>query len=59
MFVETYNNKQANQAKLANLCKPAVDRFSVRYKDASQVLRAAQSELSKAKIEKNDKNQVC
>ncbi|MEY0842346.1 type I restriction endonuclease subunit R [Providencia rettgeri] len=55
MFVETYNNKKANQAKLANLCKPAVDRFSVRYKDASQVLRAAQSELSKAKIEKNDK----
>ncbi len=50
-FVETYNNKQANQAKLANLCKPAVDRFSVRYKEATQVLQSAQAELSKAKIE--------
>lgn len=54
-FVETYNNKQANQAKLANLCKPAVDRFSVRYKEATQVLQSAQAELSKAKIEENDK----
>ena len=50
-FVETYNNKQANQAKLANLCKPAVDRFSVRYKEATQVLQSAQAELSKAKVE--------
>ncbi|WCN12928.1 DEAD/DEAH box helicase family protein [Marinomonas mediterranea] len=54
-FVDTYNDKQANQAKLANLCKPAVDRFSVRYKEATQVLQSAQAELSKAKIEKNDK----
>ncbi|MGL5290692.1 MAG: type I restriction endonuclease subunit R, partial [Vibrionaceae bacterium] len=54
-FVETYNNKQANQAKLANLCKPAVDRFSVRYKEATLVLQSAQDSLSKAKIEKNDK----
>ena len=54
-FVETYNDKQANQAKLANLCKPAVDRFTVRYKEATQVLQSAQAELSKAKIEKNDK----
>lgn len=54
-FVEAYNNKQANQAKLANLCKPAVDRFSVRYKEATLVLQSAQAELSKAKIEQNDK----
>lgn len=54
-FVEAYNSKQANQAKLANLCKPAVDRFTVRYKEATQVLQSAQAELSKAKIEKNDK----
>lgn len=51
MFVDTYNNKRANQAKLANLCKPAVDRFSARYKEATQVLQSAQAELSKAKIE--------
>ncbi|CAM2792312.1 Type I restriction endonuclease subunit R [Vibrio rarus] len=50
-FVDAYNNKQANQAKLANLCKPAVDRFTVRYKEATQVLQTAQAELSKAKIE--------
>ncbi|RLV58243.1 type I restriction endonuclease subunit R [Parashewanella curva] len=54
-FVETYNDKQANQAKLANICKPAVERFTVRYKEASQVLKSAQAELFKAKIEKNDK----
>lgn len=54
-FVEAYNNKQANQAKLANLCKPAVDRFTVRYKEATQVLQLAQAELSHAKAESNDK----
>ncbi|PMM44933.1 type I restriction endonuclease subunit R [Vibrio breoganii] len=54
-FVEAYNSKQANQAKLANLCKPAVDRFTIRYKEATQVLQSAQAELSKAKIENNDK----
>ena len=54
-FVEAYNNKQTNQAKLANLCKPAVERFTVRYKEATLVVQSAQAELSKAKIEKNDK----
>ncbi|MAC46768.1 MAG: restriction endonuclease subunit R [Oceanospirillum sp.] len=54
-FVEAYNSKQANQAKLANLCKPAVERFTIRYKEATQVLQTAQSELSKARIERNDK----
>jgi type I restriction enzyme R subunit len=54
-FVEAYNNKKANQAKLANLCKPAVERFTIRYKEATQVLQIAQTDLSKAKIEKNDK----
>ncbi|MGB0833335.1 MAG: type I restriction endonuclease subunit R [Psychrobium sp.] len=54
-FVEAYNSKQANQAKLANLCKPPVERFTVRYKEATQVLEAARSELSKAKAENNDK----
>lgn len=54
-FVEAYNNKKANQAKLANLCKPAVDRFTLRYKEATLVLESAQADLSKAKIVKNDK----
>lgn len=54
-FVNAYNSKQANQATLANLCKPAVERFTVRYKEATQVLQIAQSDLSKAKTEKNDK----
>lgn len=54
-FVTAYNSKQANQAKLANLCKPAVERFTLRYKEATQVLETAQAELSKAKIERNDK----
>lgn len=54
-FVTAYNSKQANQAKLANLCKPAVDRFTIRYKEATQVLQSAQASLAKAKIEQNDK----
>ncbi|WP_019613511.1 type I restriction endonuclease subunit R [Psychromonas ossibalaenae] len=54
-FVDAYNSKQANQAKLANLCKAPVERFTVRYKEATQVLHSAQAELSKAKIEQNDK----
>ncbi|WP_299011738.1 DEAD/DEAH box helicase family protein [uncultured Shewanella sp.] len=55
VFVTAYNSKQANQAKLANLCKAPVERFTVRYKEATQVLHSAQAELSKAKIDRNDK----
>ncbi|MGI2169642.1 type I restriction endonuclease subunit R [Shewanella sp. MF05960] len=54
-FVTAYNSKQANQAKLANLCKAPVERFSVRYKEASYVLQIAQTDLSKAKLDRNDK----
>jgi type I restriction enzyme R subunit len=54
-FVDAYNDKRAKQSKLANICKPAVERFNVRYKDATQVLNLAQSELNKAKAEANDK----
>lgn len=54
-FVEAYNSKQANQAKLANVCQAPVKRFEERYKEATLVLESAQAELSKAKIEKNDK----
>jgi type I restriction enzyme R subunit len=54
-FVTAYNSKQANQAKLANLCKAPVERFTVRYKEATQVLHSAQAELTKVKIERNDK----
>ncbi|OBU21232.1 type I restriction endonuclease subunit R [Photobacterium aquimaris] len=54
-FVDAYNSKQANQATLANICKPAVERFTVRYKEATKVLQSAQADLSKAKAEKNDK----
>ncbi|WP_198341847.1 hypothetical protein [Oceanisphaera avium] len=52
---KAYNSKQANQAKLANLCKPALDRFTLRYKEATQVLESAQAELAKARIERSDK----
>ena len=54
-FVTAYNNKKANQAKLANLCKPAVERFTLRYKEATLVLQSAQADVSKAKTDKNDK----
>jgi type I restriction enzyme R subunit len=54
-FVSAYNDKKQNAAKLANICKPAVDRYSVRYRDAVQALEEAQAELSKAKSIKNDK----
>lgn len=54
-FVEAYNNKRTKQDKLANICKPAVERFSVRYKEATHVLDIARAELEKAKAENNDK----
>ena len=50
-FVEAYNDKRSQQSKLANICKPAVERFSVRYKEATHVLDIARSELEKAKAE--------
>ena len=55
-FVQAYNSKAANQAKLTNICKPPVERFTLRYKEATQVLHSAQAELSKAKAERNDKS---
>jgi type I restriction enzyme R subunit len=54
-FVDAYNNKRTKQDKLANICKPAVERFSVRYKEATHVLDIARAELEKAKAENNDK----
>ena len=54
-FVKTYNSKKANQDKLSNIMKAPHDRFKIRYQEATQVLQSAQAELSKAKIEKNDK----
>ena len=54
-FVEAYNNKHTKQDKLANICKPAVERFSVRYKDATHVLNIARAELENAKAENNEK----
>lgn len=54
-FVEAYNDKRSQQSKLANICKPAVERFSVRYKEATHVLDISRAELEKAKIESDDK----
>ena len=54
-FVEAYNDKRSQQSKLVNICKPAVERFSVRYKEATHVLDIARAELEKAKAENNDK----
>ncbi|MDW2200687.1 DEAD/DEAH box helicase family protein [Vibrio sp. 1636] len=54
-FVKAYNSKHASQSKLANLCKAPVKRFEERYKEATSVLEVAQADLSKAKIEKNNK----
>jgi type I restriction enzyme R subunit len=50
-FVEAYNDKRSHTSKLANICKPAVERFSVRYKEATQVLELSRAELEKAKAE--------
>lgn len=54
-FVAAYNSKHANQAKLANMCKPPVERFTLRYKEATKVLEFARHELQKAKAANNDK----
>ncbi|WP_196140646.1 type I restriction endonuclease subunit R [Aliikangiella sp. G2MR2-5] len=54
-FVEAYNDKRSKQDKLANICKPAVDRFAIRYKEATDVLNIAKAELDKAKQSNNDK----
>lgn len=50
-FVEAYNDKRSHTSKLANSCKPAVERFAVRYKEATHVLELSRAELEKAKIE--------
>jgi len=50
-FVEAYNDKRSHTSKLANICKPAVERFSVRYKEATHILELSRAELEKAKIE--------
>jgi type I restriction enzyme R subunit len=44
-FSESYHNKRINQAKLTNICKPAVDRFAAKYKDAKDVVGVATNEL--------------
>lgn len=54
-FVEAYNDKRSHTSKLANICKPAVERFSVRYKEATHVLDISRAELEKAKAENDDK----
>jgi len=54
-FVAAYNDKKVKQDKLTNICKPAVERFTGRYKEATRVLKTAQTELQKAKDANNDK----
>ncbi|MAF31488.1 MAG: restriction endonuclease subunit R [Magnetococcales bacterium] len=54
-FSEAYHNKRINQAKLTNICKPAVERFQVQYKEAAEAIKLATAELDKAKADNNDK----
>lgn len=54
-FNEAYFNKSINQAKLTNICKPAVERFSAKYKDAKEAVKLASTDLTKAKADQNDK----
>ena len=54
-FVTAYNSKHAKQDKLTNIMKAPVERFKLRYKEATTVLQSAQKELAKAKDENNDK----
>ncbi len=54
-FYEAYHDKKVGQDKLLSICKPAVDRFKYRYKEANEVYQHAQKELRRAKEEGNEK----
>lgn len=48
-FCEAYPQKSKSNAAIANICKPAVDRWTVRYKSALDAYRTAQDMFERAK----------
>jgi type I restriction enzyme R subunit len=48
-FCEAYLQKSKSNAAIANICKPAVDRWTVRYKSALDAYRTAQDMFERAK----------
>ncbi|QCZ94371.1 type I restriction endonuclease subunit R [Salinimonas iocasae] len=54
-FFKAYHDKKVGQGKLVSICKPAVERFKYRFKEASEVHKHAQKELRRAKAEGNEK----
>jgi len=48
-FVEAFFDEKASQAQLMHHCRPARDRFSIRYKEVMTVIRRAEEVLREAK----------
>ena len=53
-FVEAFFSDKASQAQLMHHCRPAKDRFSVRYKEVMAVVREAEKVLREAKKTGNE-----
>jgi len=49
-FVETFFSDKATQAQLMHHCRPARERFSVRYREVMGVVREAEDALRRAKV---------
>lgn len=54
-FFKAYHDKKVGQAKLLSVCKPAVERFKHRYKEANEVYQHSQKEMRRAKEQGNEK----
>jgi len=52
-FVKVFFDQKAGQDALLSHCRPAVDRYRARYREAMEVVRAAEDALAKAKA-RND-----
>jgi type I restriction enzyme R subunit len=53
-FVEVFFDKKASQDALLRICRPAVDRYRMRYQDALEVVRRAEQELRQAEASGNE-----
>ncbi|ADE54195.1 type I restriction endonuclease subunit R [Coraliomargarita akajimensis] len=54
LFVDAFYQKSKSPAALANICKPAVERWKVRYTDAVKAYKAAKDEFERAKKTKDE-----
>lgn len=53
-FAQAYFDPKSNQEALIRYCKPAVDRFTVRYKEVMAVVKAAAAQLKSIKQQRDE-----